>query len=163
MSEVAQRALVAYSTALVTNPLRTKMLTSGSLSALAEVLAGKLAGVAPAEKQLPPGQVSREKAAEQQPLRYVTAIFSAAGINRRAFEMFIYGFAISAPLGHVMTGAFRGGRALRTEDKRCPKVMRSADLCYLCRGAATRIRWKDDHARQDQTGACGSTFATRAS
>lgn len=104
MANVGQQLLVQYITALNTNPLRTKMLTAGTLAAMAEVLAGKFAGVAPASKKLPPGQVSEKKALEQQPLRYIQAIFENIGINQKAFMMFIYGFAISAPLGHVMTG-----------------------------------------------------------
>lgn len=107
MSSVGQQLLVQYITALNTNPLRTKMLTSGFLAALAEVLAGKIAGVAPAQKKMPPSQVSEKRALEQQPIRYVQSTFEALGINQRALQMFVYGFAISAPLGHVMTGALR--------------------------------------------------------
>lgn len=105
MSDVAQQLLVSYTQALVANPLRTKMLTSGTLAALAEVLAGKFAGVGPATSPLPPGQVSEKEAAKQQPLRFVYALFESLGINKRAAQMFIYGFAISAPLGHFMTGS----------------------------------------------------------
>jgi peroxisomal membrane protein 2 len=114
MSEIAQQALVAYTQALIANPLRTKMLTSGSLAALAEVLAGKFAGVAPTTKELPPAPVSQEKAVEQQPLRYIKALLAVAGINDRVAQMFVYGFCISAPLGHLMTGVLQRAFAGKT-------------------------------------------------
>jgi peroxisomal membrane protein 2 len=105
MAALGQQLLVQYITALNTNPLRTKMLTSGTLAALAEILAGKFAGVGPASKKLPPGQVSEKKAFEQQPVRFTQAVLENIGINEKALKMFVYGFAVSAPLGHVMTGA----------------------------------------------------------
>lgn len=101
---VGQQLLGQYLVALNENPLRTKMLTSGFLAALAEILAGKFAGVAPASKSLPPGQVSEKKAMEQQPVRYLQSILETVGINQRAIMMFLYGFGVSAPLGHVLTG-----------------------------------------------------------
>lgn len=114
MSDVAIRLLVQYTTALQRNPLRTKMYTSGTLAALAEILAGKFAGVGPAENKLPPGQVSEKEAIKQQPLRFLEAFFAQLGINKRALQMFIYGFAISAPLGHVMTGVLQRAFAGKT-------------------------------------------------
>ena len=82
------------------------MLTSGVLAALAEILAGRFAGVAPATKKMPPGHMSDSKAAQQQPLRFIQANLESIGLNERALKMFIYGFAISAPLGHVMTDEY---------------------------------------------------------
>lgn len=102
MSSVGQQLLANYVSALSTNPLRTKMLTSGFLAALAEVLAGKFAGVAPASKKLTPEEKRRQ---QSDPIQIVLSALQTAGINERALKMFIYGFAISAPLGHVMTGA----------------------------------------------------------
>ncbi|KDN36741.1 hypothetical protein K437DRAFT_49012 [Tilletiaria anomala UBC 951] len=90
------------------------MLTSGVLSGLAEILAGRLAGAAPPTKKLPPGQVSEKRIAQQQPLRLLLAHLESVGLNERALKMFIYGFAISAPLGHVMTGALQRAFAGRT-------------------------------------------------
>jgi peroxisomal membrane protein 2 len=102
MSAIAQDLLVQYITALNTNPLRTKMYTAGTLAALAEILAGKFAGVAPATKK--PSHVSEKKAAQQDPVQYAHGLVQSLGINKKVLMMFIYGFGISAPLGHVMTG-----------------------------------------------------------
>lgn len=108
MSSVGQQLLSNYISALSTNPLRTKMLTSGVLAALAEVLAGKFAGVAPASKKLTPEEKKRQQG---DPIQAVLSAFEAVGINERALKMFVYGFAISAPLGHVMTGGYSFYRA----------------------------------------------------
>ncbi|PWN50797.1 hypothetical protein IE53DRAFT_368607 [Violaceomyces palustris] len=111
-SPLGQNAfLVAYLSALAANPLRTKMITSGFFSALAEILAGKLAGVAPATK------VSEKEAAQQQPLRLLKAYAEAAGINERAAKMAFYGFFISAPMGHVLTGLLQKAFAGKTSTK----------------------------------------------
>ncbi len=65
----------AYLQQLQTNPLRTKMLTSGSLSGLQEVLASWIA------KDVGP---------------------SGHYVNSRVPKMAVYGAFISAPLGHVL-------------------------------------------------------------
>lgn len=65
----------SYLSALQTNPLRTKMITSGSLSAAQEVLATYLSG-----------DISKDGS-------YITA---------RVPKMAIYGAFISAPMGHVL-------------------------------------------------------------
>lgn len=108
----ANPLLARYLTALAANPLRTKMLTSGVLSLIAEVLASRLAGVVPSA---PSGSASEKRQqAEQNPLHFITTHLEALGINQRALKMFAYGFAISAPLGHVMTGALQSAFAGRT-------------------------------------------------
>ncbi len=99
---------------MLTHSTIPRMITSGVLSALAEVLAGRFAGVAPASSTRPPAQLNEKKAAQQQPLRFVTAHLEALGINARVIKMFLYGFAVSAPLGHVMTGALQRAFAGRT-------------------------------------------------
>ncbi|KAN0066575.1 hypothetical protein ACQY0O_000669 [Thecaphora frezii] len=109
--------LLAYLTSLAANPLRTKMYTAAFFSALAEILAGKFAGVAPATKTLPPSQVSDKQAAAQQPLRLARAYLESAGINDRALKMALYGGLISAPLGHVMTGLLQRAFAGKTSAK----------------------------------------------
>lgn len=77
--------LVAYLRNLQTNPLRTKAWTSGILSALQESLATYLSGQKPANGGL---------------------------VDPKVLKMFIYGFCISAPLSHTLTGilqkAFEG-------------------------------------------------------
>ncbi|PWN91698.1 hypothetical protein FA10DRAFT_300287 [Acaromyces ingoldii] len=114
MSSVGQQLLSNYISALSTNPLRTKMLTSGVLAALAEVLAGKFAGVAPASKKLTPEEKRRQQG---DPVQAFLSAFEAVGINERALKMFVYGFAISAPLGHVMTGILQRAFAGKTTPK----------------------------------------------
>ncbi|KAM0805031.1 integral membrane protein 25D9-6 [Usnea florida] len=73
--ETTQGYLAAYLKQLQTNPLRTKMLTSGSLSALQEVLASWIARDV--------GQ-------------------SGHYVNSRVPKMAVYGAFISAPLGHFL-------------------------------------------------------------
>lgn len=110
--------LARYVAALERDPLGTKQLTSGVLSALAEVLAGHFAGLPPSTDQaLPPGQVDERKAAQQQPLRFGGALLKTLGINERAVKMFVYGWAVSAPLGHVLVGALQKAFAGRTSPK----------------------------------------------
>lgn len=94
------------------------MYTSGVLSALAEVLAGKFAGVAPATSQSTPGTYNEKKrAAQNNPAGLVQTYLAKAGINERALKMFVYGFLVSAPMGHVLTGllqkAFEGRTTTR--------------------------------------------------
>ena len=67
--------LQAYLKQLQTNPLRTKMLTSGSLAALQEVLASWIAHDSSKHGHY---------------------------VNSRVPKMAIYGAFISAPLGHVL-------------------------------------------------------------
>lgn len=84
--------LAAYLKQLQSNPLRTKMLTSGSLSGLQEFLASWIAH-------------DRSKSGH-----YFTS---------RVPKMAIYGAFISAPLGHVLISAlqkvFRGRTSLKAK------------------------------------------------
>lgn len=86
------QALQAYLKQLQSNPLRTKMLTSGSLSALQEVLASWIAK-------------DRNKNGH-----YFTS---------RVPKMAVYGAFISAPLGHVLISIlqrlFAGRTSLRAK------------------------------------------------
>jgi len=79
--------LAAYLKALQTNPLRTKMLTSGTLAGLQELLASWIAH-------------DRNK--------------SGGYLTSRIPKMAIYGTFISAPLGHVMIGLLQRVFAGRT-------------------------------------------------
>lgn len=65
--------LVAYLRNLQTNPLRTKAITAGTLSALQEALAAYLSGTK-----------------------------SSISVDERVIKMFIYGFVVAAPLSHVL-------------------------------------------------------------
>ncbi|KAI5807076.1 hypothetical protein EDC01DRAFT_625976 [Geopyxis carbonaria] len=79
-----------YLRELADNPLRTKMLTSGVLSALQEVLASVIAG-------------DRNRHGS-----YVTP---------RVPKMAVYGSLISAPLGHILITALQKGFAGKTSTK----------------------------------------------
>lgn len=82
--------LAAYLKQLQTNPLRTKMLTSGSLSALQELLASWLAH-------------DRSKHGHY--------------FSSRIPKMAVYGAFISAPLGHLLIGLLQRVFSNRTSLK----------------------------------------------
>ncbi|GJJ79048.1 hypothetical protein EMPS_11407 [Entomortierella parvispora] len=77
---VASTLLTAYLTELAANPLRTKALTSGTLSGLQEITATKLSGM---PKSKNPNDF----------------IF---GINKRVVQMALYGLLVSGPLAHTL-------------------------------------------------------------
>ncbi|CAO1637441.1 unnamed protein product [Parajaminaea phylloscopi] len=101
--------LVRYLRALESNPLGTKQITAGILSALAEVLAGRLAGI--------PTATPKAASSPSGPLSSLQAILASVGINDRALKMFVYGWAISAPMGHVLVGALQKAFAGRNSAK----------------------------------------------
>ncbi|KAI0321377.1 hypothetical protein OF83DRAFT_1051412 [Amylostereum chailletii] len=82
--------LVAYLAQLASHPLRTKAVTVGTLCFLQEVLATHFAGV-PARKPL-----------------WVAPWYdhapAKAKVDSKALKMALYGFLVSAPLGHVLVG-----------------------------------------------------------
>jgi hypothetical protein len=88
--ENADTSMQAYLKQLQTNPLRTKMLTSGTLSALQEILASWIA---------------KDRAKNG---TYFTA---------RVPKMAVYGAFISAPLGHVLISILQKVFAGRTSLK----------------------------------------------
>ncbi|SNX81417.1 related to membrane protein, peroxisomal [Melanopsichium pennsylvanicum] len=106
--------LVGYLSALAANPLRTKMITSGVLSALGEVLAGHFAGVAPTSTPTPSTLEEKKRAAQSNPIGLFQTYAAKVGINERAFKMFLYGFFVSAPMGHVLTGLLQKAFVGRT-------------------------------------------------
>ncbi|KAF9434512.1 hypothetical protein BGZ76_007889 [Entomortierella beljakovae] len=77
---LAASLLTAYLTELGANPLRTKAVTSGTLSGLQEVVATKISGM-PKSKD---------------PNDFVL------GINKRVVQMTLYGLLISGPLAHAL-------------------------------------------------------------
>ncbi|KAG8936908.1 hypothetical protein FRC03_008602 [Tulasnella sp. 419] len=91
--------LARYLLALATRPLLTKCITSGILSFVQEVLASHLAGV--------PFNVSRNAPAIEQ-------LLATAKVDMRAFKMAIYGFFVSAPMGHYLMGALQKAFAGKT-------------------------------------------------
>ncbi|KAG0243731.1 hypothetical protein B0O80DRAFT_451101 [Mortierella sp. GBAus27b] len=77
---LASTLLASYLAELAANPLRTKALTSGTLSGLQEITATKLSGM-PASKN---------------PNDYIL------GINKRVVQMALYGLLVSGPLAHTL-------------------------------------------------------------
>ncbi|KAF9171987.1 hypothetical protein BGX21_006647 [Mortierella sp. AD011] len=77
---VASAILTAYLTELAANPLRTKALTSGTLSGLQEITATKLSG-------MPQSKDPKD------------LIF---GVNKRVVQMTLYGLLVSGPLAHAL-------------------------------------------------------------
>jgi len=90
----------AYLHQLSTNELRTKAITAGVLGFLQEVLARHLAGV-PSRKVHPSAG----------PLEH---LFAASKVNAKAIKMALFGFLVSAPLGHAMVKAMHRVFAGRT-------------------------------------------------
>ncbi|GAA97938.1 uncharacterized protein L969DRAFT_78185 [Mixia osmundae IAM 14324] len=83
-------ALAWYLGHLAARPLFTKACTAGTLSFFQEIIAGRLAGVPPVKVKrtgLPPLDILRA--------------------NERAVKLAIYGFLISAPLGHALLNALQ--------------------------------------------------------
>jgi hypothetical protein len=95
--------LARYLTQLSTNPLRTKALTSSTFCFLQEVIGSNAAG-------LPPPQIPKDAT----PL---TKALVRARIDSKAVKMALYGFFISAPMGHFLVGmlqkAFAGKTGLK--------------------------------------------------
>jgi len=81
--------LAAYLARLTAKPLQTKMITSGLLLFLQEVIANHVARVPIHHSKHAP---SYERA------------LAAAKVNGRAFKMSVYGSLVSAPLNHVLVG-----------------------------------------------------------
>ncbi|KIM66321.1 hypothetical protein SCLCIDRAFT_111170 [Scleroderma citrinum Foug A] len=82
--------LAQYLVQLATHPLRTKAITSASFSFLQEVIGSNAAG-------LPPAPTSKDAS----PL---TKVLARLHIDTKAFKMALYGFFVSAPLGHYLVG-----------------------------------------------------------
>ncbi|GAA5827082.1 hypothetical protein JCM11251_002235 [Rhodosporidiobolus azoricus] len=80
--------LAAYLASLATRPLLTKSCTSGALSILSEVIAGHVAGS-------PPPPLSAKERTGILPLDVLKR-------NHKAIKLGLYGFFISAPLGHTL-------------------------------------------------------------
>ncbi|KAI6047763.1 hypothetical protein EDC04DRAFT_2619822 [Pisolithus marmoratus] len=95
--------LAQYLLQLAIHPLRTKALTSATLSFLQEVIGSNVAG-------LPPSPTPRDAF----PLSKVLAKYH---LDAKAVKMAIYGFFVSAPLGHYLVGllqkAFAGKVAVK--------------------------------------------------
>ena len=92
--------LAKYLAQLASHPLRTKALTVGVLCFLQEVLANHFARVpSPKTKWVDPW--------------YYHAL-AKAKVDSKAIKMALYGFLVSAPLGHVLVGALQRAFAGRT-------------------------------------------------
>ncbi|KAK0548118.1 hypothetical protein OC845_003741 [Tilletia horrida] len=102
--KVNNALLRAYLIKLQAHPLLTKQQTNAVASATGELIASRLAGVPPAKSSFqlsgPAGEVLKKLA--------------AVGIDERVLMMGAYGFFISAPLGHFLTGLLQRAFAGRT-------------------------------------------------
>jgi len=94
------RLMQAYLYQLKHNDLRTKAITAGVLGFLQEVLARHFAGV-PSRKVHPSAG----------PLEH---LFAASKVNAKAFKMALFGFLVSAPLGHTLVKTMHRAFAGRT-------------------------------------------------
>ncbi|KAJ8483387.1 hypothetical protein ONZ45_g14622 [Pleurotus djamor] len=95
--------LASYLLQLATHPLRTKAITTATLSFLQEIIGSN---VAKTPIQRPPKDASA--------LRHLLA---NAHVDSKAIKMAIYGFFVSAPLSHFLVGllqkAFAGKTSLK--------------------------------------------------
>jgi hypothetical protein len=82
--------LAQYLVQLSKNPLRTKALTSATFSFLQEVIGSHAAGL--------PSHPTPKDAS------LLTKALARAHIDAKAFKMALYGFCVSAPLGHFLVG-----------------------------------------------------------
>ncbi|KAF5323474.1 hypothetical protein D9611_005776 [Ephemerocybe angulata] len=91
--------LARYLTQLALHPLRTKCITTGTLSFLQEVLGSNLAGVPvrPAKDASP-----------------LVRTLAAAHVDLKAVKMALYGFLVSAPLSHVLVSQLQKAFAGKT-------------------------------------------------
>ncbi|KAG5340620.1 hypothetical protein C0989_001062 [Termitomyces sp. Mn162] len=99
-SSLLQIYLHRYLRELAANPLRTKAITTGTLCFLQEVLGSTIAGA----------HVKRP-AKDASPLLHILA---ALNINLKSLKMAIYGFLVSAPMSHYLTGTLQKAFAGKT-------------------------------------------------
>jgi len=92
--------LALYLSQLAAHPLRTKATTTGILCFLQEVLGSSIAG-------LPVKRPPKDAPA-------IIHILARGHIDIKAAKMALYGFLISAPLGHVLVGALQKAFAGKT-------------------------------------------------
>ncbi|POY71273.1 hypothetical protein BMF94_5585 [Rhodotorula taiwanensis] len=97
--------LATYLQSLATRPMLTKSLTSGSLSILSEIIAGHVSGSTP-----PP--LSAKERTGILPIDILKK-------NHKALKLGLYGFFVSAPLGHtllaILQKAFAGKTSARAK------------------------------------------------
>ncbi|KAJ6621601.1 hypothetical protein B0H10DRAFT_2016599 [Mycena sp. CBHHK59/15] len=92
--------LAKYLTQLAAHPLRTKAITTGTLCFLQEVLGSNIA------------HMPVKKPANDAPL--LVHLMARSHVDIRALKMALYGFLVSAPLGHFLVGALQKAFAGKT-------------------------------------------------
>ncbi|KAH7885907.1 hypothetical protein F5I97DRAFT_1171005 [Phlebopus sp. FC_14] len=92
--------LATYLAQLASNPLRTKSLTSATFSFLQEVIGSNVAG-------LPPSPTGKDAST-------LHKVLARARIDSKALKMALYGFFVSAPLGHYLVGLLQKAFAGKT-------------------------------------------------
>ncbi|KAH7912582.1 hypothetical protein BJ138DRAFT_1004139 [Hygrophoropsis aurantiaca] len=85
--------LAQYLVQLAAHPLRTKSLTSATFSFMQEVIGSNVAG-------LPAPKVSKDAST-------LSKALASARIDSKALKMALYGFCVSAPLGHFLVGTLQ--------------------------------------------------------
>jgi len=85
--------LLKYLAELASHPLRTKAITTATFCFLQEVLGSTIAGV---PVQRPPKDAPS-----------ILHILAAVNVDLKAVKMAIYGFLVSAPMGHYLTGTLQ--------------------------------------------------------
>jgi len=92
--------LAKYLAQLAAHPLRTKAITSATLCFLQEVLGSNLAGV------------PVKKPAKDAPV--IAHLLARSHVDIKAVKMAVYGFLVSAPIGHYLVGALQKAFAGKT-------------------------------------------------
>jgi len=92
--------LLKYLNQLATHPLRTKAITTATLCFLQEVLGSNLAGV-------PVKRPSKDAS-------WLLHVLARSHVDVKALKMALYGFLVSAPIGHVLIGALQKAFAGKT-------------------------------------------------
>ncbi|KAJ7630804.1 hypothetical protein FB45DRAFT_916601 [Roridomyces roridus] len=100
MSSKPSTLLASYLAELNSHPLRTKAITNATLCFLQEVLGSHIARV-PAKRPSPNAPILMQ-------------FLARSHVDSRAFKLALYGFFVSAPLGHVLVGALQKAFAGKT-------------------------------------------------
>jgi len=104
-SQLQAKALLnAYLVRLSAKPLQTKMITSGVLSFLQDILASHLA------------QLPKRNLKAPNDLSLITRWSEVSKIDSRAIKMAAYGAFISAPMGHLLVGFLQRAFAGKTSN-----------------------------------------------
>ncbi|KAG5652298.1 hypothetical protein H0H81_005520 [Sphagnurus paluster] len=115
-SKGAHPLLLKYLAQLASNPLRTKAITTGDLTVIQhKLMLTFLLGTLCFLQEVVGSTISGlpvQRPAKNAPC--VLHILAALNVDLKAFKMAIYGFLVSAPMGHFLNGALQKGFAGKT-------------------------------------------------